>query len=103
MVQHHRNIATEFFLNADRILWTQVNGGAIEMRFESRPIFGDPIHVTERKNLKAAAVGQDRAIPSHKSVKPSQFRDKIATRPKCEMIGVPEQYLGPGRNDLIDR
>ena len=38
------------------------------MRLEFHPIFADPPQVAEAKYLKAAAIGEDGAVPMHELV-----------------------------------
>jgi len=102
VVQHHGNVASEFLLDSNRILGAQMDGGAIEVRFEGCSIFGDAIHGTERKNLKAAAIGQDGAVPTHEPMQPTKFCDQIASGAQRKVIGVPEQDIGPGSDHLVD-
>jgi len=103
MIQDHGDVAAEFFLNADRIFRAQVNRRAIEMGFERRAVFGYAIHFAKRKDLKPAAVGQDRMAPSHEPMQSSKFRNQIAARTQREVIRVPEKNLRARRFDLIDR
>ena len=54
----------------------------------------DLADVGELKDLEAAAVGEDRAVPAHEAVQAAQFGDQLVAGPQGEVIGVAEDDLG---------
>src|SRR5207253_1014202 len=57
----------------------------------------------EAKKLKAAAVGEDRAVPAHEGVQAAQIANYVLAWPQGQMIGVAQNHLRAGRTDLVDR
>ena len=47
----------------------------------------------EAEYLIAAAVGEDRPVPSHESMQTTQLCDRFMTRTKEEVIGIAEKNL----------
>jgi hypothetical protein len=50
--------------------------------------------VIEAEDLEAAAVGEDRVLPPHEVVWPSEGRHQVRPRPEHQMIGVGQDHLG---------
>ncbi len=73
---------------------------AVDVTLEGRTLFGDLAQLLERKNLEAAAVGQDRARPVHEGMKPAKTAHPFRTRPQHQMIGVAQHNVGPGITHL---
>ena len=66
--------------------------GAVQMRLEGHPVLVEAAQRAERHHLKAAGVGQQRAVPSHHlahAAKPAH-----AFRPRAQ-----HQVIGVGKND----
>src|SRR5256714_10838387 len=55
--------------------------------------FGVLAQLREEENLETAAVGQDRPIPIHETMKPAKFPDHLESWPNEQMISVPENNL----------
>ena len=58
------------------------------MRSKVHTLFGNFTERPQGKYLKPAAVGEDRAIPVHKLVKPAHIADQRVTGAQMEVIGV---------------
>ena len=58
--------------------------------------FGDLRAVRQAEDLKAAAVGQNRAVPAHELVQSAQSADQLVAGPQGQMVGVAEHHLGAG-------
>ena len=93
MVEHHRHVAAELFLNRDRPLGREFDSGAVDVRAKSNAAFVERHAIGEAEDLKAAAVGEDRAVPAHERVEAAQGRDGLLARPERQMIGVGEDHL----------
>ena len=98
----YRDIATEFFLDSNRVFWSQMNFSSVEMRLERRSVFRNFVDVSEREDLESTAVGQDRFVPAHESMQAAQFGDEFAGWTQSQMIGVAKQYLRAGFGHLIN-
>src|ERR1700722_5606613 len=63
--------------------------------------FRNPAEFSERKNLKSAAVSEDRAVPTHESMESAKMFDHLQTRPEEEMISVAKNNLSTHRVKFI--
>ena len=70
---------------------------AVDMAGEGHALFGQLAQTGQRHHLKAARIGQDRAVPVHETVQPAQTRDAFRAGPQHQVIGVAQQDVGPGR------
>ena len=68
------------------------------MGVKIHPLLPDPPQPRQGKHLKPPGIREDRAIPGHKSVKPSQRSDNLIPGPYMEMIGIGQFHL---RMDLF--
>ena len=59
-------------------------------------------HVRQAEDLKAAAIGEDRAVPAHEGVQTAQLGHDLFARPQREVIGVGQHHLGAGAAELLD-
>lgn len=64
------------------------------MRAEFGSLLGELAVVGERKHLKAAAVGEQRACPPVEFVETAGFGDYLHAGTQIEVVGVAEYYLG---------
>ena len=61
---------------------------------EGHPRLGDLPQPGQGKHLKAAAVGEHRAVPLHKAVQPPHLPDHPVPRgPQVQMVGVGQLHL----------
>ena len=67
--------------------------GTIEMGLKTRAFFRNLAHRAQTKNLIAAAVGEDRPVPTHEPVQPAKLTNQFMAGTQIEMIGVAEQDL----------
>ena len=56
----------------------------------------------QAEQLEAAAVGQDRSVPTHEAVQSAEGGDDLFAGPQCEMIGIAQDHFRPGSADLFD-
>jgi hypothetical protein len=61
---------------------------AIDMGPETHAIVVDFPQMSQAENLIAPTVGEDRAGPTHKAMKPSQLFDYIDSGPEIKVISV---------------
>lgn len=91
-IETHHDIRAEDLLRPDGFRGAQEELFPIDMGLEGDAIGFDFAEFAERKDLKAAGIGQDGAIPSHKRVQTSAvLHDFVA--------GAQEQVIGIAEND----
>ena len=73
------------------------------MGTERNTLFGDLSKLSQRIQLKSAAVCQDRMIPGHESMKSAHFPDDFRTRPEMQMIGVAQGHLAAHPFQILGR
>ena len=66
------------------------------MRAEGDAVFGQLAQLGQRHDLKAAAIGQDRAGPAHEFVQAAEPRHPFGAGPQHQVIGVAEDDVGAG-------
>ena len=76
---------------------------AVDVRAKDGRLLGDFRVLGQAEELKAAAVGEDRAVPAHEAVQAAQIADHVFARPQRQMIGVAQDHLRTGRAHLVDR
>ena len=76
---------------------------AVEMRRERHPFVIDTSQIGEREDLESARVGEDRSVPCHEPMQPSQPRDSLGRRPEVEVVRVSEDHLRAGRMEVPRR
>src|SRR4051794_8796422 len=59
--------------------------------------------MAKTEDLKAAAVGQQRAIPVHELVQPAEMLHRLATGPQIQVVRVAEDYAGAETPQLFGR
>ena len=66
---------------------------AVEMRAKRRPFFMHLATGGKTEHLVAAAVGEDRLIPSSERMETAECTDSIGSRPQVQMIGIGQDDL----------
>jgi hypothetical protein len=74
LVEHHRDVGAEVRLDAHHFLGPEEQLGAVEVGLERDAVVADLPQLREAEDLEAAAVRQDRAVPSHELVEPPSSR-----------------------------
>ena len=87
-IECHCNIRSEVCLNAHALLRSHEYMPAVNVRIELNALFAYFAQTCERKNLKSAAVGQDRAIPGHEFVQSAHISHQLVTWAEMKMICV---------------
>jgi hypothetical protein len=101
LVEHHGDVGTEGPLDLDGALRREQSARSIQWRCERHARFVDARAVRERRHLEAAAVGQPGAAPAGETVEPALFGHHRFTRTLVEVVGVGEQDLGAGADELF--
>ena len=73
------------------------------MGLKSGAVFAHLQQFGQGEDLEAAAVGQDRAGPVHKPVQPAKRFDDLAAGPQVQVIGIAENDLGAGLEEILRR
>ena len=71
------------------------------MRLERHASFIDLSKLVQAEYLIAAAVGQDRPIPTHEAVQSAELRDGFASGTKHQVIGIAKQDLDRQRLAVV--
>ena len=72
----------------------------VEVRLEVAALLGELAHLRERKDLEAAGVREDRAVPPHEPVQTAGGGDDLRPRPQHEVVGVAEDDLRLQRDEV---
>ena len=74
-IQRQNNVSAQLVLDLHHALRCEHVRRSIQVRFKRSPLLAQFAQMTQAKDLKAAAVSQDRTIPAHKRVEPPEFSD----------------------------
>lgn len=77
-----------------------MNLGAIDKAAEGHALFTEDGGVTHAVRLVAAAIGEDRSVPSHQSMRSAKALDAIAAGTKEQVIRVVQNNLTAGTANL---
>ena len=92
-VEHHRDVDADRFLKRDDVLGREAMLAAVEVRAKRDAVVVELAPRLEAEDLKAAGVGEDRAVPRHEAVQAAGRFDGLAARAQPQMIGVREHDL----------
>ena len=96
LVEGHGHVRSEKRLDLHGPLGRQPVRRPVEMRCERHPFVIDTSQIGEREDLESARVGEDRSVPCHEPMQPSQPRDSLGRRPEVEVVRVSEDHLRAG-------
>src|SRR5947199_2337685 len=102
MVEHHRHIAAECFLNGNRPLWRKLKQASVDVRPKNGGLLGDFGVLRQAIELKPATVGENWPVPAHELVQSAQIANYLLAWPQRKMIGVAQDHLRSGGSRLID-
>src|SRR6202040_2961352 len=92
-VQHHGDVAPEHSLNFDRDLRTNERRSSVDVILKLHAFLRDLAQLGQEKDLITATIGQDRAVPTHKTMQSAEVPNDIETRPNKQVIGVAQNDL----------
>jgi hypothetical protein len=69
------------------------------MRAEGDALLGNFAQLGQRHHLKAAAIGEDRAVPLHEFVQTAQRGNPLGGGAQHQVIGIAQHNLGAGGLD----
>ena len=73
------------------------------MRLEGHALLLDAAQLCQRKDLKSAAIGQNRLIPIHKLVNTAELTDQLVARSYVKVIGVGKLDLTANLAKIVGR
>ena len=79
------------------------HSGVSSSRLEAHPEVGNFAEPGERKDLIAAAVGQDRAIPPHERVQPTELFHAVDARRLQQVVGIGQDDSRASRSHIRRR
>ncbi len=100
LIERHHDIAAEQALDFHRPLRRQHMTGAVDMAGKGDAFLAHLRQRGKAHHLIAAAIGQDRPVPSHETVQPAQRGHALRAGPQHQMIGVAQNDVGACRADL---
>ncbi len=91
-VEAHRDVGAELGLDPRGELRREPFRAAVVDRAErDAVVVARDQRVPERKDLKAAGVGEDRPVPRHELVQAAELRDQLLSGPEVQVVRVAEE------------
>ena len=103
LVEGDRDVRSERLLDGDRQLGRERVRGPVDMAAERDPVLVHDSQVAERHDLEAPGVGQDRPVPVHEPVEPTEPPDPLVPRPQVQVVGIRQDDRGPDGPDVLGR
>lgn len=88
LVKRHRDIRTEVRLNAHTLLRPHEDMPPVNMAVEGDTLLRDLTKLRQRKDLKSAAIRQDRFIPRHEFMQTAEVTDQLISGSHVQMVRV---------------
>ncbi len=96
LIQNHDDVRPDQVLGFNDRLRRHDDSAAVEMRAKNHRFVVHLRQIGQRKHLISTAVGQNRAVPRHESVKSAPLRNQFRPRSLQKMIGISQQNGGSG-------
>ena len=101
LVEGHGHIRPEGHLDLGGMFRGHVDGASIAGVSEHHPTVIDLVQVPQAEHLKAAGVGEHRAVPAHEPVQATGRRHDLLPRLQVQVVSVREHHLGSRAPQLI--
>ena len=88
LVKRHRDIRTEVRLNAHTLLRPHKDMPPVNVAVEGDTLLRDLTKLRQRKDLKSAAIRQDRFIPRHEFMQTAEVADQLISGSHVQMVRV---------------
>ncbi len=75
LVKTHGDVGAKILLDGDGAFGRKFEEAAVDVRAKDGGVVGDLARGREAIDLKAAAVGEDRAVPAHEAMEPAHVLD----------------------------
>ncbi len=95
LVQDHDDVRAQLLLGADHHLRGKEVPRPIDVRAELYTLVADLAILGQAEHLKPTRVGEDRTVPAHEAVKATHLCHQLSSRAQVEVIGIPQDQLGP--------
>src|SRR5690554_743635 len=95
LIKSHYNAGPNGSLNIDHSFGCKGMPGAVDVRLKGGPLFPEFASVTQRKNLKAATIGQYGLIPPIKTVQATGLAQDLQAGAQIKVISIAQDNLGP--------
>ena len=96
-------VGSQVGLNAHAFLRPDKQFPSVDMRRKGDALLPDTAQTGQRKHLKAAAVGQNRPVPSGEPMQPAHIAYQIITRTNVQMIRIAQLHLAFQLLQVISR
>ena len=88
LIKGHGDVRAQVCLDAHALLRPHEDVSAVHMGVEADAVLLDLAQGGQGKDLKAAAVGEDGAVPGHELVQTAQLLDELVARTDMQVVGV---------------
>src|SRR5690554_5356990 len=95
LIKSHYNVGPNGSLNIDHSFGCKGMPGAVDVRLKGGPLFPEFASVTQRKNLKAATIGQYGLIPTIKTVQATGLTQYLQAGTQIKVISIAQNNLSP--------
>src|SRR4030095_209681 len=102
-VEGHADIAAESGLDRHGLTRAEKHRCAVDVILKVHAFLGDLAKAGEGEDLESAGVGEDGAVPSHKSMQPAEVFHHFHAGADEEVIGIAQDDLRSERFELIGR
>ena len=96
LVESHHDVGADRPLGVDHAFGREEVLRAVDVRTEMAPLLAQLAAVGQRKDLKAARIGQHRPLPRREAVHAARLFENLRPRTQVEVVGVGQDDLGPG-------
>ena len=103
LVEDHHDVRIQRLLDFHALFRRQHQTLAVDRRRELDAHFADLAQMRQAPDLKAAGIGQNRAVPAHEAMQPAVRGDDLLPRAQPEMKGVAENDLGAEIDQFMRR
>ncbi len=100
-IEKHADVRAERGLRFHGLAGTKKHRGAIDVVLEAHTFLRHLPQLGQREDLKPAGIRQDRPIPGHESMQPTEMGHHFHPRPDEEMIRIAENNLRPERAEFL--
>ena len=102
MVEHHRHVAAQGFLDGHGPLGRNGHQPAVDVGTENGLLLAHLDQMRQAEELEAAAIGEDWPVPAHEPMQPPQGRHGLLARPQGQVVGVRQDHLVARGPKLLD-
>ena len=99
LIERHDDVRPQIVLDVHRLFGREEVIASVDVRGKAHAVVRDVVERGERKDLEAAAVREDGAVPVHEFVQPPCAGDELIAGAHIQVIGVGEDDL---RADLLE-